>query len=252
MVAWNAKTHKKYVEEIKEIHGTGLIVVERYIDDGTKIKHKCNKCKGFWSVRPNHTLRGIGCPFCANKNRGLKRRKTHKEYLKQVKKIHKYKIEVIGEYKGAFVRIKHLCLNCNYSWKASPDNVVNSSKTGCPRCATGKRHSSKAIAWLKEEAKQRRIRIRHAENWGEFVIPETRLMVDGFHKPSNTIFEFYGDAFHGNLSIFKPRQRPHPFTNETAKSLYTRTIERENYLKELGYNLVTMWEYDYDRKKCQS
>lgn len=32
-----------------------------------------------------------------------------------------------------------------------------------------------------------------------------------------------------------------------SKSLYDETLIRENKIKELGYNLVTIWEYDWKK-----
>lgn len=219
--------------------------MDTYVNDGYKILHKC-KNNHTWLARPNHILRGIYCPECAAIFRGLKRRKNKETYEKEIKKIHSGRISVLGEYQGAFIKLKHKCNVCNFNWVATPDNLINSTKSGCPRCAKGKAHSNKAIRWLKEESKKRGIRIRHAENWGEFIIPNTRLKVDGYHRPTNTIFEFYGNVFHGNLEIYKPRQKPHPYLNKTAKQLWKETHDRENYLRNLGYNLVTIWEKDYD------
>ena len=192
-----------YVEQLATRQTVWVKVLETYIDDGTKILHLCNKGHKH-PIRPNQALQGIGCDECAKISRGLKRRKTHEQYLKDVKKHHKGKISVLGTYQGAFVKIRHSCNSCNFVWLATPDNVTNSSKTGCPRCIKGVKSSNKATRWLREEARKRGIRIRHADNWGEYRIPNTRMQVDGYHKPSNTIFEFYGDCYHGNPQVFRP------------------------------------------------
>jgi DNA-directed RNA polymerase subunit RPC12/RpoP len=247
-MTWGVKkTHKEYCDEVRQVHGTNIKVVEHYIDDGTKIKHKCRYLH-VYPVRPNHVLRGVGCPECAKRSRGLKHRKTHEEYVDQVNKIHEGNIEVLGDYEGAFVKVKHKCMRCNFQWMVTPDNIVNTSKTGCPKCAASRRHSLKGIRWLKEVAKKLRIRIRHADNWGEYNIPGTNLRVDGFHKPTKTIFEFHGDCFHGNPNVYSPRSKPSPFSNKTASRLYKETCDRIEYFRSLGYNVVEMWENDYDTK----
>jgi len=34
-------------------------------------------------------------------------------------------------------------------------------------------------------------------------------------------------------------------SKETFASLYNKTIERENFLKSKGYNIISIWEDDY-------
>jgi len=49
-----------------------------------------------------------------------------------------------------------------------------------------------ATEWLEWEAEKRRITIRHQVNDTEKRIGERRLPVDGFHGPSQTVFQFHG------------------------------------------------------------
>ncbi len=250
-VAHNKKTDVQYRQQVREIHGNRVKPLEVYVNDGFKINHICLK-KHVWSVLPNSILQGRGCPYCANIDRGLKRRKTQTQYVSQVHKIHSGSIEVLGTYQGAFVKIRHKCKRCTYVWSVSPDNVTNTSKTGCPRCVKGVKSSKKATRWLREEARKRGIRIRHADNWGEYKIPGTRMQVDGFHKPTNTIFEFHGDCFHGNPKRYTPRQKCHPFSNKTAGRLYKETLAREELLRSMGYTVISIWESDYDSQSRKS
>jgi hypothetical protein len=86
----------------------------------------------------------------------------------------------------------------------------------------------------------------HAENGGEYMIPGTALRVDGFHARTNTVFEFYGDAYHGNLKRYAPDSRPSPFDkSKTARQLYQATLRREKKLILLGYSVVSIWERDF-------
>lgn len=246
MVAGIKKTHIEYVKDVKRVHGNTITVIGRYVNDGVKIKHRCS-ARHTYVVRPNHVLRGVGCEYCARVQRGRKRRKSHSTYVAQVQSIHRGAIIVIGTYVGAGRKIEHQCSACDHVWMVTPDNVVNSSKTGCPKCQPGTKYSNKAIRWLRREAQLRKIRIRHAGNWGEYTLPGTRITVDGYHKPTNTVFEFHGDCFHGNPKVFTPRQKCHPFSNKTAGRLYKETKARERKIRALGYTLITVWESDYDR-----
>lgn len=136
------------------------------------------------------------------------------------------------------------------AFTTSPYLHLYTSRGGCPDCreSTSKGYSKLAMEWLAYEAKQRGIRaIQHAANGGEFYIPGTRYKVDGYHKRSNTIFEFHGNRFHGNPKIYKPRDRPHPYSTKSAAQLYKETKTRERHIRSLGYNLVVMWESDFKK-----
>lgn len=115
---------------------------------------------------------------------------------------------------------------------------------GCPKCY--KRHSKISIQWLEFLSKFNNIRIQHAENDGEFKIPKTNYRADGFCPETNTIYEFHGDYWHGNLKIFNPDEY-----NKTTKcnfgELYENTIKKENIIKEQGFILKTIWESEWHK-----
>lgn len=105
-----------------------------------------------------------------------------------------------------------------------------------------------AIQWLELVMKKQSVFIQHALNLGEFKIPSTNFSVDGYCKHNNTIFEFYGDLFHGNPKVFKSDKCCHPFNPTiTAGELYCKTIERERQIKSMGYTVITMWESDWNK-----
>lgn len=105
--------------------------------------------------------------------------------------------------------------------------------------------SKMAIQWLEDIMEKEGIFIQHAGNVGEFNIPNTSYSADGYCSETNTIYEFYGDCWHGNLGVFNPDEQCHPYSDLTALDLYNNTIKREKFLKSLGYNLVTTWESEY-------
>ncbi|MGI0075991.1 MAG: DUF7487 domain-containing protein [Nitrosopumilaceae archaeon] len=100
--------------------------------------------------------------------------------------------------------------------------------------------SYEGIRQLEFIMKKENVFIQHALNIGEYRIPGTRLHVDGYCRETNTIYEFYGDYYHGNPNIFESDYMT--FMYKTADELYQKTIKRENRIKTLGYNLVAIWE----------
>ena len=62
-----------------------------------------------------------------------------------------------------------------------------------------KESSSKmATEWLEWKAQNQGIHIRHQINDMEKRIGEKRIPVDGFHSPSQTVFQFHGCWRHGH------------------------------------------------------
>lgn len=106
-------------------------------------------------------------------------------------------------------------------------------------------HSQIAINWLESIIQAENIFIQHARNIGEYKLPGTRYSVDGYCQETNTCYEFHGDWFHGNPIIYPEAHLCGYYGNIPAKVLYDKTLKKEQIIRELGYNLIVMWEYDW-------
>ena len=113
-----------------------------------------------------------------------------------------------------------------------------------------KPYSKKSIDWLNYRSQYDGVFIQHAENLGEYRIPGTRYKADGYSAKSNTVFEFMGTWYHADPRVYK-RTDYNPQVKKTMGELYDKTMKREKEIKKLGYNMVTMWEYDWD-KMCKN
>lgn len=78
----------------------------------------------------------------------------------------------------------------------------------------------------------------------EYHIPNTLYHADGYDPNTNTIYEFYGDFWHGNLNKF-PAEEINPITKTSFQELYNKTIIRQKLISDLGYNFVYIWESDF-------
>ncbi len=106
-------------------------------------------------------------------------------------------------------------------------------------------HSS--VVWLESLMESEHIHIKHARNGGEYHIPGMgTCRADGYCSETNTIYEFHGDYWHGNPDIFESTVY-NKSTDDKMGELYQATIERENKIKSLGYNLVVMWENEWNK-----
>ena len=115
--------------------------------------------------------------------------------------------------------------------------------SGCRHCAC-LGYSTKQIDWIKSIELQSNIVIRTAiDPDGEYKIDGIGK-VDGYREETNTVYEFHGDYWHGNPNLYHPND-----VNERVKKpfgeLYQKTVERDNKILALGYNLVVKWEKDF-------
>jgi hypothetical protein len=114
---------------------------------------------------------------------------------------------------------------------------------GCPKCVSV---SSKVqIQWL-EYRKIRDGFIQHIGNMGEYVVPSTKLCVDGYQKESNTIYEFQGDFWHGNPDIYDLNDINKKM-DVSFGELYRKTCHKISLLKDKGYHVIEMWENKWRR-----
>jgi hypothetical protein len=88
------------------------------------------------------------------------------------------------------------------------------------------------------------IYIQHGENSNEYQIPNTRFKADGYCEETNTIYEYHGDYWHGNPAKFD-RNEINKRTKCTFGKLYEKTLKREQQIKDMGFNLITIWESDW-------
>ena len=72
-----------------------------------------------------------------------------------------------------------------------------------------------------------------------------KYIVDGYDPNTNTIYEFLGDYWHGNPKIYNQFEY-NKKVGKTFGELYENTIKRNKELELMGYNVVCMWESDYN------
>jgi hypothetical protein len=110
------------------------------------------------------------------------------------------------------------------------------------------RYSKISIEWLKSIESLYNITIEHEENVGEYKIINSRYRADGYHRESNTIYEFNGCMFHGCPKCYPIRTDIDHLTKRTYQDSYDKTIKKREFILESGYNLVEIWECEYKQK----
>lgn len=123
------RSHAQYVADVAKIN-PDIEVIGEYVNNDTKILHRC-KIDGYeWYAKPKNILRGNGCPMCAGNMRY-----GHDGYVALVSKVNQ-DIDVVGTYINAHTPILHRCKTDGYEWMATPNNILRG--TGCPKCNISK------------------------------------------------------------------------------------------------------------------
>jgi hypothetical protein len=92
--------------------------------------------------------------------------------------------------------------------------------------------------------------IAHARNGGEERVPGTKMSLDGnLISMKEIAYEFQGSYWHGD-----PRTGIDPDSTfrggkTTFRELYENTLKKTARLKSMGYTVIEMWEYDWERGK---
>lgn len=122
-------------------------------------------------------------------------------------------------------------------------------KSGCPKCSKAG-YSKISIKFLDILAKELNVDLQHAENKGEYKIydPDFKCSYycDGYFEKENKkyVVEFHGDYFHGNPKIYKPDSIC-KLRNMRFDELYKKTMERMFRIKALGYEVIYIWQEDF-------
>jgi hypothetical protein len=190
-----------------------------------------------WNTHYERLIQGHYCPHC-NQNA----RYDLATFTAKLSKVNKT-VKPVGNYVNVTTPIETECLTCGHTWKPRPYNLLQGY--GCPSCSRNNKFSKKALAWLAYIETTEGIEIQHARKYGEFRVPGTRYRADGYCEQTNTVYEFYGDYWHGNPLTTEPTHY-NQHLSRTYGDLYKMTIERENGIRSLGFNVVSMWESEYD------
>jgi G:T-mismatch repair DNA endonuclease (very short patch repair protein) len=227
------KTQEDFIKEAIKKHG-GLYDYSKvvYISSVDKVEIVCQKHGSFWQTPSNHNNSGHeqGCPSCAGNIR-----RTNMDFIEEAKKIHNnlYDYSLV-DYISSKEKIKINCQNHGVFLQL-PDNHLKGK--GCPKCAH--RVSKPEKEWLDslgipEELRQKCLRMSSGKQYE----------VDAYDPTIGTVYEFYGDFWHGNPIKFKPDE-VHALTKKTYGELYLKTLSKEKELKENGYTVLSIWESDF-------
>ena len=237
------KSKEEFINKAIEVHGNTFDYSKViYINISTNINIICKLHGEFKQTPHKHLQSKVGCPLCVLNNIGKWNNSTSECFIVKSIKIHGNKYDYTKvNYKKAIENVIIICKD-HGEFKITPNSHLNGS--GCSKCYS--KYSKQQIQWLDCISNLKSIHIQHALNNIEYTIPNTNFKADGYCKETNTIYEFHGDYWHGNPKRFDSNK-----INKNVKctfgELYKNTLLREEQIKSLGYNLVVMWESDWNK-----
>lgn len=205
------RTHNEYIEFLQESN-PAIRVLEEYVNARTPIKHECTVDGYIWTTPPQVLLMGCGCPKCGHKRIGLSLRKSHSEYINEVKLINS-NIEVVDDYVMATYPILHKCLIDGYKWKAHPINILRGS--GCPKCNTSK-GEKRIEKWLTSHSFNYEVQKRFKD------CRDVKTLPFDFYLPDEYIaIEYDGEQHYRAIDYFGGEERlEYVQKHDTIKTKY--------------------------------
>jgi hypothetical protein len=239
----NSLTLDEFLEKARLKHGDKYDYSKvKYVNSATKVIIICKFHKKEFLQSPAKHMFGRGCPDCGKqsmteKQTGIKRGISPKRLsldlvLKRFREIHgdRYNYSKV-DYRGSGIKIIIICPEHGQFMKAPYKHLCGS---GCPKCKP--QYSKKSQDWLR----YLNVPVK------EYRLPENLgLVVDGYDPDTKTVYQFHGDYWHGNPRKFNLNDM-NKKTNETYGNAYLRTLRIEDEIKSYGYNLVTIWEMDWE------
>lgn len=227
----------EWIQQAKLIHGDKYNYSKvEYKNARKKIIIICKEHGEFEQTMDCHINKHTGCPRCCG-NFTL----TTEEWIEKAKLIHgdNYNYSKVN-YINNRAKVIIICKK-HGEFEQIPTNHIQGK--GCIKCCLYL-YSRIQIMCLNTISAVKNIYIKHAENEGEYTIPNTKFKADGYCEETNTIYEFHGDYWHGNPKLYNPNTINNT-THCTFGELYESTMNKEKVIKELGFNLVTIWESDW-------
>ena len=202
-------------------------------------------CKehGEFLQSPNKHLYGNGCKKCSIIKRGICLKHSNESFIIKANKVHenKYDYSKVNYSENGRIPVIIICKEHGDFIQKPQDHL---SGNGCQKCCH-KKYSKSSILYLNFISKLRNIKIQHGENASEYTITGTKFKADGYCEETNTIYEFHGTHYHGDPRLCNPTD--YSYFGKKFGELYKKTLEREQQIRDLGYNLIVIWEHDWNK-----
>jgi hypothetical protein len=247
----NAKVGKRFSDtpeewrrKSREKHGEAYGYEKSdYRGQREKVIITCRSCNTDFEQNPTSHVQGCGCPRCGiEKSRNAKflTDAEIREMVEACSALH----AIHYAYVSSFLDDGRVFINleCPKHGPFSQRLDHHRKGHGCVHCCSSvSRSEEEWIAYL-GRAYGGHLFLR------QYKVPSTSYVADAYCEELNRMFEYDGDFWHGNPSIYNS-SAVNPRTGTTFGDLYERTLQKRAVYEKLGYNLTTIWGADWERAK---
>ena len=258
-----AKIHRARVK----INKYGDMCIKRFVEthgegtyDYSQVVYKLGRenvtiicpTHGPFQQTPQNHWNGQGCLKCGILKTANSKRNTHEEMMVRFRE--RWPFEIYGYSYDKFEYVDYndtpgiiTCPKHGDFLQTASNHLDKRNVSGCYQCSMEFIGASKKqLEWLQYEQNKIEHYIQnHTSEKGEYKIPGVGK-VDGYCHETNTVYEFHGIFWHGHPKFYDPNTF-HPYNKtKTYGTLYKETLTRDEKIRNLGYELVTMWEHDWN------
>ena len=118
---------------------------------------------------------------------------------------------------------------------------------------TNHKYSNRSLEWLEflNESENRNI-IHRLNSPSGTEVNVLKYRVDGFEESSKTVFEFYGCFYHGHPKCIFNMNSKNPVSKVSYEVLFRRTLQRQLSIKKAGFQVIHMWECEWEKMKQEA
>lgn len=235
------KYKDEWLQKAKEIHTDkydySIIEDMEGITSTSKLPIVCNIHGLYYQKAIHHTKYQCGCKKCTPKYT-----LGYAEIIKRCSSTH------ANEYDYSLAEVNQtsdiMTIRCHDHGIFNMPVIKHLSGHKCPKCKSLFGNITKQDKWLDYIGVPRTTNNREVylkiDN-----INKGYITVDGYIPETNTIYEFWGDLWHGNPRIYKETDI-NPRNKKTMGELYQSTLLKIERIKNAGYNLIDIWEDEWN------
>lgn len=229
------RTTADYVKLAQLKHGDVYDYSEtEYVIGNKPIRVICNIHGMFTPLAYKH-LQGTGCRQCGRQAVGNRQRRSLASFVKEATVVHNgfFTYERTEQFNRTSDAVIITCPKHGDFTQSAKSHLRG---LGCAKCTN--RISRAETEWLDS------LQISTLVRQYVIQLSDRRYHVDGFDPETNTVYEYWGDYWHGNPQLYQATDI-NPHTNLTFGVLYEATVDKVNRLRENGFNVVEMWEQEW-------
>jgi len=207
-----------------------------YKNVNDKIEIICLSHGSFFQTMKDHIFSMAGCPRCAKQKQSKDQTMTFEKFVEKSINYHGSKYYYHKDHFFTAMKLtKITCHNHGDFWQTPNAHYFGQ---GCPRCTHTV--SKQETEWLDS--------LNIPQENRNCKLPKLgRYKVDGWMKNESgvTVYEFNGSYWHGDPRVFDHKDY-NKVTKCTFGDLYKKTMKKAAAIAAAGYQLITMWEEDYN------